>query len=299
MKKTKTCLFITLLLLTVIFTSIPLVQSETQDIKILSYNYYIDSAGYLDVAGEIKNIGAETIKYVYLKGTITASDGTIIGSGTARAWVSYLTPQQKAPFYMTFYYTSTSVSWDLVSISKITIEVSSADAVSSHQYQDLEITSSEAKVSTSGDDLGTYWVSGVIKNIGTKTAQKLTVVATFYNSSGNAVAVGYTDYLTPTALSASSTIQFKVGAFDMNQSTVSSSQKITSYSLLVQSESPILEGEGPTATSQPSDSSSSSSPTDTQDGSSNNGFDSNLLYIIIIAGVVIAVVAALLVSRRR
>ena len=299
MKKTTTCFFITLLLLTVIFTSIPFAFGETQDIKILSYNYYVDSIGGL-VVGEIQNTGSDTIKYVYLTGTLTTADGTIVGSGNSRALVSYLTPQQKAPFYMEFNKPSIGGDWYSVDVSKITLKVSKADAESSHQYPDLKIVSSEAKVSTNTDDYGTYWVTGTIQNTGSQTAQKLTVVGAFYNSSGNIVAVSYTNYLTPTALNPSETMQFKIGAFDTNQSAASASQKITSYSLLVQAESPILPGGGPTATFQPSSSSSSSSPAGTQQAvSSNNAFDSNILYVIIIAGVVIAVVAALLVSRRR
>ncbi len=298
MKKTTTCFFITLLLLTVIFTSIPFAFGETQDIKILSYNYYVDSIGGL-VVGEIQNTGSDTIKYVYLTGTLTTADGTIVGSGNSRALVSYLTPQQKAPFYMEFNKPSIGGDWYSVDVSKIILKVSQADAVESHQYPDLKIVSSEGKVSTNADDYGTYWVTGTIQNTGSQTAQKLTVVGTFYNSSGNAVAVSYTNYLTPTALNPSETMQFKIGAFDTNQSAASASQKITSYSLLVQAESPILTGGGPTATSQPSSSSSSSSPAGTQDGALNNAFDSNLPYVLIIAGVVIAVVAALLVSRRR
>jgi hypothetical protein len=291
MKKAKTCFFIVSLLLTVVFTSIPLAQSKTSDIKILSYDYYIDSAGYLDVIGEIQNTGSETIMYVFLSGTVTASDGTTIDTATSRAWVSYLTPQQKAPFYMDFFYSSTGAAWITVSISKITLEVTGAEAVNNHQYQDLEIVSSEAKVSTSGEDQGTYWVSGTIQNTGSQTASNITVVGTFYNSSGNVVAVGYTSYLTPNSLNPSSKTQFKVGAFDQNQSTVPASQKITSYSLLVQCGSPLQPGGGSTATPQPT---GSSPPAGTQEGD-----DSNMLYIIIIAGVIIAVVAALLILRRR
>ena len=297
MKKASTVFFITLLLLTVVLTSIPFAQSKPGDVKILSYDYYIDNLGILDVVGEIQNTGSETIMNVFLKGTITASDGTIIGSGTARAWVSHLLPQQKAPFYMDFYQTSTGAAWSTVSISKVTLEVTGAEAIDKHQYPDLEIVSSEAKVSTSGEDQGTYWVSGTIRNTGSQTASKITVVGTFFDSSGNVVAVGYTSYLTPNSLNPSSTTQFKVGAFDQNQSAVPASKKITSYSLLVQSESPLQTGPGPSATAQPG---GSSSPAGTQQGdSSNSGFDSNILYIIIIAGVVIAVVVVLLVSRRR
>jgi len=299
MKKFETCCFVGLLLLTGGLLSIPSVFSQTENIKIVSYSYYIDAIGVLDVVGEVQNVGSNTVDFVYLTGTAYSADGTDQGSSSCRVWVSYLTPQQRAPFYMEFYTPSSSSSdWASVGVSQVTLAVSQADATSSYQYQDLEITSSSATVSTDVDDLGTYWVSGTIQNTGSQTASQLTVVGVFYNSSGTAVGVGYTNYLTPTSLNPSETTSFKIGAFDLNQSIVPSSQKISSYYVLVQTQSPILEGEAPIASSSPS---GSTSPTSTEQGDDTSGDSSNLnlIYAIVIAVVVVVIIGVLLALRKR
>ena len=142
-----------------------------------------------------------------------------------------------------------------------------ANATSSYQYPDLTITSSSASIGSTGDYNGAYLVNGVIKNTGSQTAQNITVVGTFYNATGSVVAVGYTNYLTPATVAPSGTVSFQVGAFDLNQTQVSSGEKISSYSLLVQAQGPILQGTAPIVTpyqgsgSSPSTSSPSSSST--------------------------------------
>ncbi len=50
--------------------------SQTQNIKIVSYTYYIDNLGYLDVVGEVQNVGSNTVTSVILTGTVYSSDGT-------------------------------------------------------------------------------------------------------------------------------------------------------------------------------------------------------------------------------
>jgi hypothetical protein len=269
------------------------VSSKTQDIKILSYSYYIDNAGYLDVIGEIQNTGTDTIEKVVLTVTIYGADGTTKGTLSDYAWVSYMAPQQKAPFLIDLASAEDGLDWYTTGVSKVEVSVREADATSSHLYSDFEISVKSAVVSTSGDDKGTYWVSGSVKNVGSQTASKLAVAATFYNSSGDVVAVGHTDYLTPTNVSPSENAAFKVGAYDTNQTGESASKKITSYALYVQAESPLIEGNAPAATAQATGSSSTDLQNDT-DSLSNQ----NLIYVLIIVGVAVAVIAALLVSRK-
>ncbi len=297
MKKVLTGIAIILLLSTLCLTLIPQnVSSKTQDIKVLSYSYYIDNLGILDVVGEIQNTGTSTISEVVLSVTVHTSDGNSQVNSTKRAWVSYMAPQQKAPFLIDDLMTPTDYSdWYTAGVSKIDVSVSIANDDTSHLYSDFAISVSSAGASTSGDDKGTYWISGSVKNTGSQTASKLAVAATFYNSSGDVVAVGHTDYLTPQSVSPSGTASFKVGAYDTNQTGESGNRKITSYALFVQAASPLIEGNAPVATSQATGASSTTSqPNDTSDQSSNQ----NILYILIITGVIIAVVAALLVSRR-
>jgi hypothetical protein len=297
LKKALTGLAIILLISTLCLILTPQnVSCKTQDIKVVSYNYIIDNLGVLDVPGEIQNIGTDTIESVIVKGTVYGADGTEKASGSVQAWISHMAPGQKAPFMLEFNQPANS-DWYTSGISKITFDITEAQAVNSHLYPDLKVTSS-ATVSTSGDDKGTYWVSGNIKNVGSQTVSKLVVSATFYNSSGHVVSVGLTDYLEPESLGPDSTVSFKVGAYYTDQSaeTVSTNQKITSYTLNAQAILPVLDGP---ATPVPGTSQSGSTQTETtpteQDNLTGN---QNLLYIIIIAGVAVAVIAALLVSRR-
>jgi hypothetical protein len=227
---------------------------------------------------------------------VSTADGTELGVLTGQAWVSYMAPGQKAPFMLEAEKTTSKSDWTTAGISKITITASEAAAVSKHLYPDLTISSS-ATVSTSGDDKGTYWVSGTVKNVGTQTVSKLVVAATFYNSSGHVISTGLTNYLTPESLSAGNTVQFKVGAYYTDQSTEPESRKITSYVLNVQATNPVLDGP---ATQVPGTSPQQNTQTDTPSNQQNDpaASNQNIIYIIIVA-VVITVAVALLLSRKQ
>jgi hypothetical protein len=298
--------FVTLLSLGLSLALVPQVSSQPENIEVLSYSWYVNPLGLLDVVGEIQNVGPNTIDSVVLSGTIYALGGEAVASSFPyTAYVSYLVPQQKAPFFMEFN-PQTSVTGDLSwlsSIGFIDFLVNSAEATSSYQYPDLTITSS----SGGADAEGVYWVSGSVQNTGTQTARKIRVVGTFFNASGTVVAVGYTETLTPLSLSPSSVASFQVGAFDQNQSVVPSSQKISSYSLLVQTEEPILTGNAPTLTPTPTPSNppSSASPSDStpsptaSSGSENpNGLAPEAIYAIVAIVVILGLVVTLLVIRR-
>jgi multisubunit Na+/H+ antiporter MnhC subunit len=184
-----------------------------------------------------------------------------------------------------------TINGDLVSLD---ISVASADPTTNHLYPDLKLTSqSQSTVN------GAYWVSGTIQNIGSQTAKNIVVVGTFYNSSGDTVAAGYSQFLNstvnpqdPTSLAPSGTFNFKVGAFDLDQTQVPSRLKIAGYSLSIQADQPVLTGTAPTITPYPSspDTSSVTNPTDS---------NSNLIYAIVIAAVVIAVAATILMLKKR
>jgi len=159
-------------------------------------------------------------------------------------------------------YSSPDRTWASVAISSVDLAVYAANATSSYQYWNLTITSNSGSVGKSGNYNGVYSVNGVIQNTGSQTAANLTVVTTFCNITGTVVAVGNTyenlgGFLTST-LAPSGTISFQVPAFDLTQSLVPSSEKISSYSLLVQAQGPILQGTAPTVIPYPSPESSQS-----------------------------------------
>ena len=223
-------------------TGVPSAFSQIENVKVLSYTHYIDSLGLLVAVGEVQNVGSNTIAQVILQGIATSSDGTQTTSGT-QAWVNYLIPQQKAPFYLEFYSQENGGTW-VSDIAKIEISVYQADATVNYQYPDLKITSDRSSIGSASDDKGVFWVTGKVENTGRQTAQGITVYATFFNNAKDVVAVGYSE--TIASLSSSSSASFKLGAFDMNQSIVPSDTKISSYSLLIQVQSPIFKGPPPT-----------------------------------------------------
>jgi hypothetical protein len=272
-------------------TLIPGVHSQVESIKILNYSYYVDSAGFLDVVGEIQNIGANTVNPVVLTGTATTLEGEQSPSYT-RAWVVDLVPQQKAPFYMEFAPPQDTTSWFSEDVGDVSLSVAMANATSDYLYSDLTITSSSGGVSHSGNFNGAYVVNGVIKNTGTQAAVNVSVVGTFFNSTGAVVGVGYIDQLTPNVLEPSKSTSFQVAAFDLNQSIVPTALKIQSYSLLVQVESPILQGSAPSGT-----------PSGTSSGNSNDagtGSQSNyIIYAVIAVVAIVAVAATLLLLKKR
>ena len=299
MLKSAIYLFIALLLLSLGLTLIPNVFSQTQNIKVLSYSYYVDNSGILDVVGEIQNVGSNTVDPVYLTGSVYSSSGVDLSDSYAKVWVSYLAPQQKAPFYMEFYPPSTSQNgWLPADVSKVTLTVSIANATTSYQYPDLKITSNSQTIGTSGNYSGAYLVNGIIQNTGSQTATNITVVATFYNATGTVVAVGYTNYLTPATVAPSGTISFQIGAFDLNQTGISSSEKISSYSLLVQAQGPILQGTAPIATPYQGSGSSPSSSSSPTDVNSNNASNPAVIYAIVIVVVLIAVAGTIVALRK-
>ena len=291
---------------------IPGAHSQVESVKILNYSYYVDSAGFLDVVGEIQNIGANTVNPVVLTGTATTLEGEQNPSYT-RAWVVDLVPQQKAPFYMEFSPPQGTTGWFSEDVGDISLSVAMANATSDYLYPDLTITSSSGGVSHTGNFNGAYVVNGVIKNAGTQSASNVSVVGTFFNSTGAVVGVGYIDQLTPSVLEPSKSLSFQVAAFDLNQSIVPAALQIKSYSLLVQVESPILHGAAPQPTPYTGSGSSggSQNPTPTSAASSGipsgnsdtDGTDSQsnntIIYAAVIAVAIVAVAATLLVLKKR
>jgi hypothetical protein len=260
--------------------SISVVLSLPENVKIVSYSYYIDNQGFLDVVGEVQNVGPNTLTSVILTGQVLASDQTVQAdsyttTGIDQFTIKYLDPGQKAPFYMNFYQPNNPQggSWYGADISGVKLIVAVANETTSYQYPDLTIPSSTHSIGTNSNgataDYGVYWVNGNVKNTGSQTAQNITVFGTFYNTTGGVVAVGYSNQIG--SLEASGTASFKLGAFDLNQTLVPADQKIDHYSLLINALGPILQRTGPLATPYPTSSGTSTqNPTNSPSSSQSN-----------------------------
>jgi hypothetical protein len=275
------------------------VSSQPENIKILSYSWYVDSIGFFDVVGEIQNVGSSTIEAVVLGGIIYTTDGVEQGrSNPTLVYVNCLIPQQKASFFMEFNPQQTvtgDLSWLSIGVDRIDFTVLDANVTSNYRYPDVTIKSS----SGAADENGTYWVGGTVQNSGSQTATNIRVIGTFYNTSGTVVAVGYTKYLTPSSLSPSSTASFKVGAFDYDHTLVPPERKIASYSLLTQVEKPLLSGTPPSTppTDATPPSSSSGTPSSGTTPSAPIAPETQIIEVVVV--VVLVVVGTILVLNKR
>jgi len=234
---------------------IPNVLGQPENVKVLSYSWHINPySGDIVVVGEVQNTGPNVIDYIIVTGTFYTPDDTAQMSYYTRALGDQILPQQKAPFYIDFP-PQTSItgdySWASQGIKNVTLVVNIANPTDSRQYQDLVVSSHTSSV----DSTGLYVVTGVVQNTGTQATNRTWVVATFYNSTGTAVAVGYSNYLTPSSIAPGGTASFTVYSLDPN----AGSADITSYALLIQTSITA-----PSATPTPSPSPSqppTSSPT--------------------------------------
>jgi hypothetical protein len=271
--------------------------SPNQDnLKVIDYSWYFDSIGGFHIVGEIQNTGTTILNPVVIGGTIYTPDGTAqTMSNPCTVYINYMLPQQKAAFLMDF--PLKDMSWLSLGIDHTDFTVIKADSNSSYQYPDLSITSSTPSI----DEVGQYWVSGKVQNVGNRTANNIRVIGAFYNSTGDVVATGYSEELTPLYLDPSGSASFKVGAWDINMTEITPDRKISSYTLYVQALGPLLSGTAPPPTST---SGSSSNPPPSSDDSSSDGGSSNpeasgLNYAAIVAVVVIVIIVAAVLLYKR
>jgi hypothetical protein len=320
MKKTSVSLFVLLVICSLSLTLTPAAfsQSAPTNVKVVSYSYYFDPTGFLVVVGEVQNVGTDIVSKVSLGGTATSSDGAQVNSNI-NAFVADLLPGQKAPFYWDFYDNAGAGTWNHPDVTSLDIAVIAASTTTNYQYPDLKITGDHSYLGTNrgtgpndpNADYGAYWVAGTLTNTGTQTAQNVYVLATYYNASHVVVAVGGFEGVLNASLAPSASIPIKVGAVDLNQTGIVSEKKITSYSLLIQVQGPILQGtstDTPTVTPYPTGGTvepttgTTSSPTSTDSssiGASQNGSPQALVYAILVIATIVVVAAAILLVKKR
>ena len=92
------------------FSLVHQASSQSDNLKVLNYNWYIDSIGGFDVVGEVQNVGSTILDPVVLVGTVYTPDGVAQAtSNPCIVYVENMLPQQKALFLMEF--RSSDLSW--------------------------------------------------------------------------------------------------------------------------------------------------------------------------------------------
>ncbi len=299
MKKTAILVLITAIAISLGLTLIPNVSSQVEDVQVLSYSYYMHPyyEDRLIIVGEVQNTGSNVIDQAAVTGTFYAPDETIFMQNTITTLTTQILPNQKSPFYLTFSPDNILVStnWTSQDVTEYNITVTYASTTETRQYQDLTITSS----SEATDSYGDYYLSGTVKNTGSESTNKTWVVATFYNSTGSVVSVGYSSILTPNSIPPDGTADFTIYPADYT-----SSSSIASYSLIIQTKLTASSTPTPSPSATPSASptptpSSAASPTPTPTAPADGtGIPDVYIYAAIIAVVIVVAIVAVVLRKR-
>ena len=298
MKKITLSVLVTVSTIALCLTLIPNVLSQIENVTILSYSYYISSydSSYLMVVGEAQNTGTNVLSYITVMGTFYAPDGTVFMSNYARSITTQIPPQQKIPFNIPFTPANiaSDTNWTLQDVTNLTVTVNYVQTTETLQYQGLTVIND----SWGTDNDGYYRVTGTVKNTGSQASNKTAVIATFYNSTGSVVALGFSEYLTPASIPAGGTASFTIYPSDYDAVTAN----IASYSLIIQTEltapsATPTPSASPTASPTPTPS-SSTSPTPTASGNGTATPDT-YIYIAAAAIAIVAVGVVTLALRKR
>ena len=289
-------LSVALLLLSLGLTLIPYTFCQTQsNIKTSNFTWHVDPDGYVEVVGEVQNVGNDTLEAVYLAGSVLTTDGFDLGDSSCQTLAWYLLPGQKAPFSMEF----EPKNWSPTGIGAFNVTGVHAPVTTGYQYQGVKILSSSGTIGTNGNFSGVYMVNGFIQNTGNLTAEQLSMVATYYDKAGAVVAIGYNTTPVADSLSPSEKVAFQVPSYDVNQTLVPASEKIASYSLAVIMQNPILNGTRPTVTAAPTQTSSVSTPPPSVITKNSSSLNPTLIWIIILIAIVVLVGTIVAFKRRK
>ena len=266
------------------------VKAESSETVVLTYSQYIapststlaSAPGDLIVVGEVQNIGPNIIENMTVQGTALGANEQPLGVTTSIAFVYYMAPGQKAPFYLDFTVQSgqtQDLTW-IPSVSQVRFTFPSVVHASMRQYSDAKVVYETNYT----DNSGLYVIRGVVENNGTLVDQKPWVVTTFYNASGSVIGLNYTNFLTDT-LSPNGGVQFFATPVDNDTQLTS---QITQYAFQV--DSLTLTNSTTSTPTPPPTSSGSTAP---------SGQILILPIVIVVVLVVVALVALMLFRSRR
>ena len=284
----------------------PTVKAQTGQATVLSYSYYTSTSsiiatysGDLVVVGEVQNTGSTSIPEIAVGAN--AANGSIILASTSNVAFGYnLAPGQKAPFYLDFP-PETTTAQDATQYQSFVSSINNITFTTS--ILDVTRTTYTGVTARNGSligavNSGTYTLSGTLQNTGSQKSGDVYVSATFYNSSGNVIAIGIVTL--STSLAPGATATFSLTPIDDSDAM---NAAISSYSLLVQAD---VASSSSTPTPTPTQTQSVTqqptvSPTGTQSGTS---FSLNqwTTYVIVIAVVIVVAVIVglwLFIRQRR
>jgi len=183
--------------------------------------YHKEGGDYTYIYGEVENQEPFGIKDINVEITCYDISRNVVRTETAEVlgYGSIIKPSIVAPF-------SLSVGDKDGVIKSVEIKVIGTGTVEEPYEGVVVISSQESYNSSFGSD--SYSISGEVKNRGEQQTDSVHIYATFYDSTGKLVGVGYT-YTSPSDIGIGQTSDFEITIYD-NQCDVAN---INSYKLII------------------------------------------------------------------
>jgi len=301
MKKTLTLFLVFICAASLMFAFTPNARSQSDNnLVVKSYSWYTSPfTGYFVVVGELENTGTDIVHSATMRGFAYNASGDIQAEAEwVQIYSTQILPNETAPFYM-YFTDSSSVNGTLdwvPTVDHIGFNTYTLEADNTQNNNELYVVAHNGAIDASGN----YSVTGIVLNRGEEYPQNVWVVGSFYDASGQVVAVGFSNYLTH-YLPPNNYTQF---TFTPTDPTSGMATTIQSYTLHVLSSGTTTEptatpSTSPSATASPTATPTQSTSTSATPAGSDDSISSSLLYVIIAAVAVVVVILLLVIILRR
>jgi len=189
------------------------------ELNILNDTGYLDYWGYYRVVGEVNNVGDQAVKYVRVKVFFYNVSDNLLCTDDCYTILDTINPGGKSPFEVTLSNKVLASEVDHYSVTVLSYDVTAAKPIG------LDILTNSSYI----DEWGRMVITGTIKNIGTQMTTFVKVIATYYDASGNVMAVDYT-YTSPSNIEPDLTLPFEIKLYHDERLSY-----ITSYELTAES----------------------------------------------------------------
>lgn len=199
------CLAFLLIVLTVALT-IDTVNAEA-DLAFLEYSSYVDSYGWLHVIGEVQNNGTEPLRFVEIVASFYNASDEFVGSDWTYTFIDIIDVGKTSPFEIVF-----MEETQVPKVDYYTLSVEFSTTAELNPEADLTILYHSNYV----DIIDTLHIIGEVQNNGTVPLYWCQVIATFYNSSDDMVAIDYA-YTDVDVINVNETSPFEILFFEETQ----------------------------------------------------------------------------------
>lgn len=179
--------------------------------EIINTSSFVNSIGYLNVVGEVKNTSSSTLEYGQIIASFLDSEDNVVDTSMTYTNIDIIKPGAVVPFKVNVKHNEKIKQYSLQFQANQT----------NSQRRNIEIVNNSSNVNS----INYLEISGQVKNNTSESQEYVQIIGTFYDESGVVVDVGMT-YSSVDVLQPGGTSPFKL--------TVKNRNEITDYKLQVQ-----------------------------------------------------------------